>query len=138
MFEQSGLSHPYITLTLHAYIWHLSLVFVGFYLIASKRAAKSLKDILPAFLIFLALAAVAQTINIVFADKGVKMFYISPYNSTPLIIFKEIEAACGWFVNMCLYIAALTLGAFLFIVVAVHGKVLWQRLFVKKYGKREE
>ncbi len=137
MFEQSGLSHPYITLTLHAYIWHLLLVFVGFYLIASGRAAKSLKDILPAFLIFMGLAAIAQTINIVFADKDIKMFYISPYHSTPLVVFKDIEAACGWFVNMCLYMFALTLGAFIFILISVHGKSVLKRLFGKRNAKEE-
>ena len=37
MFEPSGLSHSYWTLTLHAYIWHLLLVFIGFLIIFNKK-----------------------------------------------------------------------------------------------------
>lgn len=126
MFEQSGLSHKYITLTLHAYLWHLLLVFVGFYLIASGRAAKRIRDYLPAIGVFAGLCIIAQTINISFhhakwlelvpADQDLKMFYISPYYTTPLIVFKQIEQACGWIANAFIYCFALTLGGFVFLI----------------------
>ena len=38
--EPSGIVHPYWTLTLHAFIWHMTLVFIGMYLIASNGAAE--------------------------------------------------------------------------------------------------
>ena len=41
--EPSGINHPYVTLTLHAYIWHLLLIFIGFYLYFSKRACRNWK-----------------------------------------------------------------------------------------------
>lgn len=114
LFEPSGLSHEYVTLTLHAFIWHIALVFVGFYLIASNRTSGSLKEFKSAVIIFILLACIAQAINITFHQHDIKMFYISPYHSTPLIVFKQIEEACGWFVNMIVYIIALTLGSFIF------------------------
>ena len=36
--EPSGILHEYITLTLHAYMWHMALIFLGLYLYMSKRA----------------------------------------------------------------------------------------------------
>ncbi len=114
LFEPSGLSHEYVTLTLHAFLWHLLLVFVGFYLIASKRVDGSLREFKLAFIVFLVLACIAQGINILFREQDIKMFYISPYHSTPILVFKEIEATFGWFVNMIVYLFALTLGGFVF------------------------
>ena len=35
--EPSGINHGYLTLTLHAYIWHALLIFLGLYLYLSKR-----------------------------------------------------------------------------------------------------
>ena len=135
MIEQSGLSHPYITLTLHAYIWHLSLVFVGFYLIASNRAGKHFKDILPAICIFAVLCVIAQTINIVFRQHDIKMFYISPYHSTPIAVFKQIEAKCGWFINALLYCFAQTLGACLFLWIGLNIKN-WYAKILAKFKKK--
>ena len=129
MFEQSGLSHEYVTLTLHAYVWHLSLVFVGFYLIASGRAAKSIKDYIPAIGVFAVLCVIAQGINVSFhhakwlnlvpEEQSLKMFYISPYYTTPIIVFKQIEEACGWIVNAFLYCFAQTIGGFIFLIVGL-------------------
>lgn len=136
MFEQSGLSHEYITLTLHAYIWHLLLVFLGFYIIASNRAAHSVKDIIPAAGVFLVLASVAQAINIIFREHSIKMFYISPYHSTPLIVFKDIEAACGWFVNMIVYCIALAIGAFIFLLIGIYVRRLNQNVAKRRNEKR--
>lgn len=129
MIEQSGLSHEYVTLTLHAYIWHLSLVFVGFYLIASGRAARNLKDYIPTICVFAGLCTIAQGINVAFyvaqqnkligEGHDLKMFYISPFFRTPLAVFKEIEAATNWLVNALVYCFAQTLGGFIFLVVGL-------------------
>jgi len=124
MIEQSGLSHPYWFLTMHAYIWHLMLVFVGFYLVGSKRACKSFKDLLPAIIVFVSLCAVAQIINIIFREHHLAMFYISPFQPTPLFIFNSIEAKIGWVGNMIVYMIALTLGAFIFLSIFLGGRKL--------------
>ncbi len=138
MIEQSGLSHEYVTLTLHAYLWHLSLVFVGFYLIASGRAGKSFKDFIPAVCVFAGLCVIAQGINISFhfaqqadlvsQEQSLKMFYISPYYQTPIAVFKQIEEATNWFVNALLYCFAQTLGGFIFFIIAL--------LIKGRFGKR--
>ncbi len=132
LFEPSGLSHEYVTLTLHAFVWHIMLVFIGFYLIASGRAGKKLLDFPPSIAIFGALCTIAQIINIVFRKHDIKMFYISPFHSTPLVVFKQIEAATNWFVNMIAYTLALTLGAFVFFVIGLYLRKLIAYIKSKK------
>ena len=113
--EPSGLIHGYWTLTLHAFVWHMVLVFVGFYLIASGRGAKTMKDYGSSVILFLCLAAAAFLINLIFWDVSggsIKMFYVGPATS-PIIVFKQISEACGWFVCDLVYLPALCAGAFL-------------------------
>ena len=113
--EPSGIIHGYWTLTLHAFIWHMVLIFVGLYLIASGRGAKTMKDYRSSVVLFLVLAAMAFAINLIFwnvSEGTIKMFYVGPAIS-PLAVFKEIATACGWYVNTPIYLAAVSLGAFL-------------------------
>lgn len=114
--EPSGLVHEYWTLTLHAFIWHLMLVFVGLYLGFSRRAGRQFKDFASTVATFLGLCVLAFCINLIFwnVSKGdINMFFIGPKIS-PLIVFKTIASNYGWYVNTLFYIPCLCLGAFLF------------------------
>ena len=113
--EPSGITHSYWTLTLHAYIWHMSLIFIGIYLIMSGRCAKTKKDFLHAAITFVVLCAVAFCINLILwtpAGGDINMFFVGPRNS-PLVIFSDIAKNFGWYVSTALYIPTVTLGAFL-------------------------
>ena len=113
--EPSGIVHEYWTLTIHAFLWHMLLVFVGFYLIASGRFAKTKKDYFYAVATFLCLCVIAFCINLVFwkaAEGDINMFYVGPRYS-PLVIFNEISKNFGWYVSTLLYIPTVCLGAFL-------------------------
>lgn len=113
--EPSGIIHGYWTLTLHAFVWHMMLIFVGLYLIASGRGAKTVKDYLSSVVLFLFLAVIAFVINLLFWDVSggtIKMFYVGPAIS-PLAVFKDIATNCGWYVNTPIYLVAVSLGAFL-------------------------
>lgn len=134
--EPSGIVHEYWTLTLHAFLWHMVLNFVGFYLIASGRGAKTLKDYRSSVLMLLALSALAFAINLIFwgpAQGDINMFYVGPAVS-PLAVFKNIAGALGWYVNTPIYLFALCLGAFL-IFLPVY---LWENRKNKKDGIREK
>ena len=114
LIEPSGLLHEYLTLTLHAFIWHVLLIFIGFYLIATGRYAKTLADFRNATYTFLSLCVVAFCINLIFwqASEGtINMFYVGPRYS-PLIVFKQISKNIGWYASTALYIPAVCLGAF--------------------------
>lgn len=109
--EPSGLNHPYVTLTLHAYLWHLMLIFLGFYFYFSKRAGRSWKGFFKGIAVLGIVVAIAQIINIVAQGAGgCNMFYISPYVASPLFFFKEFYLQNGWLACMCLYLFGLILA----------------------------
>lgn len=113
--EPSGLVHEYLTLTLHAFCWHMMLVFVGLYLAFSHRAGIRLRDYSTAVLTFLSLAALAFIINLVFrkvSGGSINMFFVGPSNSS-LIVFKDIAKNHGWYISTLAYLPTVSLGAFL-------------------------
>ena len=108
--EPSGIQHGYVTLTAHAYIWHMLLIFLGLYLYFGKRACMDRSGYKKAAVSYLVSCAAAQGLNLLFAGK-INCFYISPYVISPLAVFKNIYAACGWLVNMVLLILALLIAS---------------------------
>ena len=108
--EPSGIQHGYETLTAHAYIWHMLLIFLGLYLYFGKRACMDRSGYKKAAVSYLVSCAAAQGLNLLFAGK-INCFYISPYVISPLAVFKNIYAACGWLVNMVLLILALLIAS---------------------------
>lgn len=114
--EPSGLTHEYWTLTIHAFTWHLLIVFVGLYLGMSGRAGRTFKEYKGASIVFAILCGIAFIINVSLwkvSNHSVNMFYVGPVNS-PLIVFKQISESIGWYFNTLLYIPCLCLAAFLF------------------------
>ncbi len=131
--EPSGLNHPYITLTLHAYIWHMSLVFLGLYLFFSKRACNSWKDYFKGLAVFGSCAVVAQIINISLHKLGkINMFYISPYYVNPIAVFHDWYATIGWVGNMFLFLFALILGGAIIYYFAFMCRTLYAKRKTKK------
>ncbi|NLW52487.1 MAG: YwaF family protein [Tissierellia bacterium] len=115
LFEPSGLIHEYITLTTHAFIWHLILVFVGFYLIASNRCLKDISGYKYATYTFLTLSLIAFTINLLLwnvSKHTINMFFVGPANN-PIMIYKDIASAYGWKIATLIYIPTVCLGAFI-------------------------
>jgi uncharacterized membrane protein YwaF len=113
--EPSGINHDYWTLTLHAYIWHMSLVFIGMYLIASRRSGTEMSDYKSAVKTFLVLCCIAFIINLSLrkvSDGTVNMFFIGP-SVTSLAVFKQISEFTTWYIGTALYIPSVCLGAFI-------------------------
>ena len=127
--EPSGLNHPYLALTLHAYIWHLLLIFIGLYLYFSKRACNNPKGYLKGIATFGIFCVLAQVLNITLQKPGFNMFYISPYVQSPIAVFSTIYANYGWIVNMFLYLLAICLGS------AIIYYILF---FCRKIGKKKK
>ena len=128
--EPSGILHEHLTLLLHAFVWHMSLVFIGFYLIASGRCAKSKRDYKYAVFTFLSLALLAFIINLILwvpSDGSINMFFVGPRNSS-LVVFKWISEKFGWYVSTLLYLPTVSLGAYI-IFLPVH------LYYKKKAGK---
>ncbi len=113
-FEPSGLNHDYWSLTLHSYMWHMLLVFIGLFLSFAGLGGKTMKDYKYASVTFVALCGVAFCINLLFFDVSggsINMFFVGPANSS-LIVFKDIAEKFGWYVSTLLYIPVVCLGAF--------------------------
>jgi len=113
--EPSGIVLTYWTLTLHAFTWHMSLIFIGLYLLFSKRGGLSKEDFILSTKLFGVLCVVAFALNLALrqvSGGSVNNFYIGP-SLSPLIIVKQISEKFGWYVGTILYIPAVILGAFL-------------------------
>ncbi len=113
--EPSGIITGYWTLTLHAFTWHMMLVFIGLYLAFSGRAGTQTPDYWSAAKTFVVLCALAFAINVVFRDVSggdINMFFVGPSNSS-LVVFKQISEAFGWYVSTLLYIPVVCLGAYI-------------------------
>lgn len=102
-------------LTLHSFIWHLILIFLGFYVFFSHNTKIQKRDFLGTEILYLSLCAIAFGINLLcFNASGepVNMFYIGPKPSD-LPICREITARFGVAVNSVIYISSLSFCAFL-------------------------
>lgn len=110
--EPSGLIHPYWTLTIHAFIWHMMIVFMGLLIGMNNHLKFKMKDFKGNIILFLCLCLLAFIINVI-VKNGINMFFVGPENSS-IIVFKTISQKYGWFINDLFYLFALTLGAFIF------------------------
>lgn len=105
----------WLELTLHSFLWHLILIFLGFYVFFSHNTKIQKYDFFCAEILYLALCAVAFLINLIFINAPgvpVNMFYVGPKPSD-LPICREITARFGVAVNSVIYVTSLSLCAFL-------------------------
>ena len=112
--EPSGLMHPFIVLTLHGFLWHFILIFIGLYSRLAGLGGTKAKEFPGTIPIFLVCAAIATIINIVSHPYGnADMFYISPYYPNGQIVFHEIALTIGTAAGNVLYLLSVILGGFL-------------------------
>ena len=111
--EPSGIFLEQVPLTVHAILWHYSLVFLGFYIIFSRRAGSTKRDYLDVLKLFLILCYIAFVINTLIGlatGESVNMFFVGP-NPSPLIVFETIARRWGWTACAMIYIPLTALAA---------------------------
>ena len=114
-FEPSSLIRPYLLMTLHGFLWHAILMFLGIYIALSGRCLKEKKDFITSTKVYASLCFIALLINVSLKDvsKGaLNAFYLGP-SISPIIIFEDISQKFGWFTNFLVFISVVTLGAYL-------------------------
>lgn len=112
--EPTGLMYPYIVLTLHGFIWHFILIFLGLYCALSGHGSTKAKDFPDTIPLFLGCAAIATFINTASHPYGnADMFYISPYYPNGQIVFHQIALTLGTAPGNLLYLVSAILGGFL-------------------------
>ena len=127
--EPSGIHHEYLTLTLHAYIWHMTLVFIGMYLFVTNRSITNLYGYIKGMVVFFMAAGLAQLLNVVFRKiEGFNLFYISPFTRSPLAVFKDFYVSVGWFWTMILYFLAIAIAS----AIIYYGLYAVKKLLNKK------
>ncbi len=104
----------WLELTLHSFIWHLILIFLGFFVFFSKIEELGKRDFAVAVAMYFSLCLIAFVINLIcFNAPGadVNMFYIGPKPSA-LPVCREITARFGVTVNSVIYASSLSVCAF--------------------------
>lgn len=110
--EPDGLMHPYWTLTLHSFLWHILLIFVGFFIAFSGLAKPGKRAFGDATRLFLICCGIATVITVCSHPYGnADMFYITPYYPTSQLVFSQISSAVGILPGNLIYIASIMLGA---------------------------
>ena len=78
--DPSGLMHPYWTLTLHGFIWHILLIFIGLLIAFSRMVLPTAKGFWQSTAVFAVGCVIATIINVTSHPYGnADMFYITPY-----------------------------------------------------------
>ena len=76
--DPSGLMHPYWTLTLHGFIWHILLIFIGLLIAFSRMVLPTAKGFWQSTAVFAVGCVIATIINVTSHPYGnADMFYIT-------------------------------------------------------------
>jgi len=139
LFEPSGaFSIDHIVLTFHSIIWHTLLLFLAAYVVVTRRAAKRIRDYVLALIVFFVCAALAEVFNTIVrftmpTDNQMNMFFISPFQRTPIAVFKDIWDVGGPALAIPVYLFAISLGGFLFHVCGYFVRRALIKHQIKKY-----
>ena len=108
-----GLMHPYWTMTLHGFLWHFILLFLGLLSCMTGIAGHERRDYMDILPLFFLCCLIACVINIAAGPTAdADMFYISPFHPSSQPVFHEIACTAGIFWGNLLYVTAMAIGGF--------------------------
>jgi len=112
-YPGSCLTTPYITILLHTMAWHTSMVVLGIYLLVSNEFGKTIKEIIPGFIVFFFFMLLAIILNfIVYNVTGevwCNFMYLSKYDTSPFPILCDIKEK-SYILYLILYFIAFSVG----------------------------
>lgn len=112
MFFPSGMFADFIFISLHTMIWHSSMVAVGVMLYVTNTVSTDLFTLLKGFIIFVIFVLVALILNLCLGHhQFFNMFYISPYEVTPLEVFDIIYQHVPYVIFLIIYIIAFSFAS---------------------------
>lgn len=141
--DTSGLHYPVAALTVHSYLWHILLIFIGiaagiyyrqtFFCNFSKNPAydgstsspgcqpcpdlffvRFRHDFTGSIILYLICCGIASVLNTCFDPYGtINMFYINPRYPMIQVVFSELVKYIGNIPTIFLYMASTILGSFL-------------------------
>lgn len=108
-----GMFWGYWTLTIHSFLWHLVLIFLGLFLYYSGVVSTEGSRFSDAALLFGAFVVMAIAIDVVpRGDNTVNLFFLSPYEGNTIAVFSTIYAKFGWWITNTLFLGSILLGAY--------------------------
>lgn len=130
-FDTSGLHYSYLPLTVHSYLWHILLIFLGLYtgISGRKDPARRAAPFFRSALLYFTCCLLATICNLVFHAKGsINMFYMSPYYRMNQKVFRHITSVFGNTAGILSYAAAILSGAWI-----IHR--IWNAFYLHASGK---
>ena len=125
-----------IFINIHTMIWHMSMVIVGFMLLATGSIPFTVKSALKATIIFAFTISMALTMNVVAwkvkPGTPFNMFYIGPYNPCTLPFLDIIYKHVPWFIFYLIYAVGFSLINLLIIMIAKWLTMLSEKLQARK------
>ena len=112
MLFPSGMFADFVFISLHTMLWHGSMVAVGVMLYVTKTVTTSYFTLLKGFIIFVIFVLVALILNLCLGHhQYFNMFYISPYEITPLEVFNIIQQKVPYVIFLFLYVLAFSVAS---------------------------
>ena len=107
----------YVSLTIHGFLWHAILMYIGYTVILHHRSTPGFRGFLKAAVLYLLLAGTAMILNVVFypmATYGAKpnLFYLSPLVMSEQAVFHSIAMTLGIPAEHAIYIITYLLFCF--------------------------
>ena len=127
--DTSGMHYPFLPLTIHSYLWHLTLIAIGLFCGLSDISGLTWHGFSSSVILFAVLGGAATVINLTIGrTHDINMFYISPYYPMSQVIISDLTRRFPNPVRILCYLAVIVFGAFL-----LH--LFWQRLFLLRSRK---
>lgn len=102
------------SLTLHGYLWHVSLILIGIFIWQTGRADFDRGGFARTLPLFAISCCIASAINLLAPGHGqADMFYISPYYPSTQLLFHDLALRIGILPSNLLYLLTICLGGFL-------------------------
>lgn len=109
-----GFTGIHWSLTLHGYLWHITLILIGLLIFLTRRADFTRGGFARTLPLFWACCGIATLINLLAPGHGqADMFYISPYYPSTQILFHTLALHIGILPSNLLYLLTVCLGGFL-------------------------
>lgn len=108
---------PQILLFAHSFLYHTVMLFEGLLALRILKGRKK-APFLPALVLYLAMAVVAELVNVIShliirdIHYEANMFYITPFSPSTQPVFRVIAERAGVFVEILVYLGVIALGAF--------------------------
>lgn len=132
MFMPSGMFADFIFISLHTMLWHGSMVVIGIMLLVTGSVKIEIRSYLKGLAIFMIMLSIALILNLCLGHhQWFNMFYISPYEVTPLEVFNIIYEKTHYIVFLLCYIVGFSLAAFL-VYLAAWGIKALSKVIAKK------